>query len=243
MLKSLRQEVAAANRRLVDEGLVTLTWGNVSGIDRDRGIFAIKPSGVPYKELTTCCIVLVDLDGKVVRGPLRPSSDAPTHRVLYRAFPTIGGIAHTHSPFATMFAQAGRPLPCLGTTHADHFFGDVPLCRALTPEEAREDYETHTGNVIAAAFAGRDPLAMPAVLQHYHAPFTWGANATIAVDNSVALEACARLAAGTWRLSLDPHACGLPNHLLEKHYSRKHGDSAYYGQKGTIRVESPMRRG
>ncbi|HUF63805.1 MAG TPA: L-ribulose-5-phosphate 4-epimerase AraD [Verrucomicrobiales bacterium] len=231
MLASLREEVAAANRRLVAEGLVTLTWGNVSGIDRAQGIFAIKPSGIPYAELSAESIVLVDLEGKVVQGDLRPSSDAPTHRVLYLAFDAIGGITHTHSPFATMFAQAGRALPCLGTTHADHFLGPVPLCRALTPEEVREDYETNTGKVIAAEFAGRDPLSMPAVLQHYHAPFTWGGSAMESVDNSVALEACARLAAGSWRLGLDPLSSGLPSHLLEKHFFRKHGCAAYYGQK------------
>ncbi len=230
MLRELKEEVLQANCLLVTEGLVRLTWGNVSGIDRDAGLVAIKPSGVAYGDLTVDSIVVLDLDGKVVEGTLRPSSDAPTHLVLYREFPGIGGVTHTHSAKATMFSQAGMDLPCLGTTHADHFHGTVPLVRELTPKEVAEDYEGNTGRAIVECFHERnlDPLSMPACFQKYHAPFTWGGSALDSVRNSVALEVCAEMALGTWRLR--PEVAPLPAHLLDKHYLRKHGPGAYYGQ-------------
>jgi L-ribulose-5-phosphate 4-epimerase len=229
MLKSLKQQVCAANRDLVATGLVTLTWGNVSGIDRERGLVAIKPSGVPYADLQPQQIVVVDLDGRVVEGDLKPSSDTPTHVALYRAFANIGGVVHTHSRHATIFAQARREIPCLGTTHADHFYGPVPVARPLTEGEVAEDYEGRTGTVIIERFAGLDPDAMPAVLVAGHAPFTWGGSVAKAVENAVALEAVAAMALGTW--SIDPAALELEPWVLEKHYQRKHGAGAYYGQK------------
>ncbi len=230
MLRQLKEDVLRANRLLVEEGLVRLTWGNVSGIDRTAGLVAIKPSGVAYADLTLESLVVLDLDGKVVEGTLRPSSDAPTHLVLYRGFPAVGGIAHTHSTMATAFSQAGIELPCLGTTHADHFFGTVPVVRELRPEEVAEDYEGNTGRAIVECFQERgiDPMAMPACFQRGHAPFAWGRDALDAVGNSVALEVCARMAMDTWRLR--PEADPLPAHLLEKHHRRKHGPGAYYGQ-------------
>jgi L-ribulose-5-phosphate 4-epimerase len=231
MLKELKEEVLKANLLLESERLVRLTWGNVSGIDREKGLVVIKPSGIPYAALTVENLVVVDLDGKVVEGDLNPSSDTPTHLVLYREFEAIGGITHTHSVYATMFSQAGVELPCQGTTHADHFFGSVPVVRELTPEEVEEDYETNTGVAIAECFRDRgiDPLEMPACFQKYHAPFTWGKNAIDSVQNSVALEVCAQMGIGTWRLNANQQ--GIPNHILQKHYLRKHGPGAYYGQK------------
>lgn len=232
MLETLKDEVLQSNLLLEKAGLVALTWGNVSGIDRERNLVVIKPSGVPYADLRVEHLVVVALDsGAVVEGALRPSSDTPTHLVLYRAFPAIGGICHTHSESATMFAQAGRPLPCLGTSHADHFYGPVPICRPLTAEEVAADYETHTGHAIVELFRQEnlDPTAMPAVLQAYHAPFTWGKSATAAVHNSIALESCARMALGS--LTLNSALTPLPPHILDKHYLRKHGPGAYYGQK------------
>lgn len=230
MLEDLKEEVLRANLMLISEGLVRLTWGNVSGIDREKGLFAIKPSGVPYEKLTVDAMVVMDLEGKVVEGGLKPSSDAPTHLVLYREFAGIGGITHTHSVHATMFSQAGVELPCQGTTHADHFFGSVPVVRELSEEEVAEDYETNTGMAIVECFRQRgiDPMEMPACFQKFHAPFTWGKNAVDSVKNSVALEVCAEMALGTWRL--DPEQSELPRHILEKHYLRKHGANAYYGQ-------------
>jgi L-ribulose-5-phosphate 4-epimerase len=230
MLRDLKEEVLEANRMLVGEGLVRLTWGNVSGFDPDRGLFAIKPSGVAYDDLDLDSIVVLDLEGRVAEGALRPSSDTPTHLILYRDFPGIRGITHTHSPRATALCQAGVELPCLGTTHADHFHGTVPLVRELTPEEVAEDYETNTGLAIVAAFRerGLDPLAMPACLQRFHAPFTWGGSPMDSVKNSVALEVCAAMALDTW--CLRPEAAPLPGHLLAKHHLRKHGPGAYYGQ-------------
>lgn len=232
LLPELRQQVLEANLMLETEGLVRLTWGNVSGIDRDAGLFVIKPSGIPYSDLRIEHLVVVDLDGKVAEGDLNPSSDTPTHRILYREFQSIGGITHTHSVHATMFSQAGRELPCQGTTHADHFYGTVPVVRELTDDEVAEDYETNTGLAIAAHFKENDidPKAMPACLQRFHAPFTWGKNAIDSVKNSVALEVCCQMALGTWQLDIE-HG-GLPAHLLDKHYLRKHGPGAYYGQKG-----------
>jgi L-ribulose-5-phosphate 4-epimerase len=230
MLEALKAQVCEANRQLVPSGLVKLTWGNVSGIDRESGLWCIKPSGVDYDDLRPEDMVVLDLDGKIVEGKLRPSSDTKTHLVLFREFPQIGGITHTHSAHATMFSQAGRELPCLGTTHADHFYGAVPIIRHLTPEEVAADYEHYTGVAIVERLRqlGHDPLAMPAVLQQYHAPFTFGRDAIDSVKNSIALEVCAQMALGTF--ALNPNITPLPSHLLEKHYSRKHGPGAYYGQ-------------
>jgi L-ribulose-5-phosphate 4-epimerase len=231
MLEELKERVAHANRQLDSSGLVKLTWGNVSEIDREAGIVGIKPSGADYSALTAEDIVLLDLNGDVVEGTLNPSSDTKTHLHLFRSWPGLVGITHTHSPFATMFSQAGRELPCQGTTHADHFYGTVPVCRALTPEEVDDDYEHHTGVAIVEHFATEhiNPLQMPAVLQHFHAPFTWGKSAMDSVKNSIALEMCAQMAIGT--LQLNPDTSPLPAHLLDKHYLRKHGPGAYYGQK------------
>jgi L-ribulose-5-phosphate 4-epimerase len=232
MLYELKQQVLEANLRLPSSGLVRLTWGNVSGIDRAKGLVVIKPSGVPYSHLRDDDMVVLELaSGRKVEGSLNPSSDAPTHLALYRAWAGIGGICHTHSPRATAWSQAGRALPCFGTTHADHFFGSVPLCRVLTPEETARDYEGLTGTAIVETFRdlNLDPVAVPAVLQHHHAPFTWGKHALDALDNSIALEMCAGMALDT--LALNPDAAPLPQHLLEKHYLRKHGPGAYYGQK------------
>jgi len=233
VLKGLKQEVLEANFMLVAEGLVKLTWGNVSGIDRDRGLMVIKPSGIPYAELSPEKLVIVDLEGKVVDSHYRPSSDTPTHLVLYREFPEIGGITHTHSPYAVMFCQAGLALPCQGTTHADHFYGEVPLVRELTPKEVEAGYEVNTGLAIVERFRelGLKPMEMPAALQRFHAPFTWGKSAIDSVNNSVALEVCCQMAMGA--LQLNPGTPGLPEHLLNKHYLRKHGAGAYYGQKGS----------
>ena len=217
-------------------GLVTLTWGNASGIDREKGLVVIKPSGVPYDELQPERMVVVDLEGRVVEGDLKPSSDTPTHLVLYRAFEGIGGIVHTHSRHATMFAQARREIPCLGTTHADHFHGPVPVTRPLSEREVADDYEGNTGRVIVDRFADHgytvpvDPVGMPAVLVAGHAPFTWGASVEKAVENSVALEAVAEMVLGhvVDRPLPSPE---LEPWVLEKHYQRKHGPAAYYGQK------------
>ena len=231
MLEELRREVLEANLVLEREGLVRLTWGNASGVDRASGLFVIKPSGVPYSDLTAAAMVVVDLDGNKVEGELNPSSDTPTHACLYREFLRIGGIVHTHSVHAVTFCQAGLELPCQGTTHADHFFGTVPLVRELTAQEVEEGYELNTGRAIVECFRkwGLDPVAMPAVLQRFHAPFTWGKDAHDAVKNSVALEVCCQMALGA--LQLNRATPGLPMHLLQKHFLRKHGPGAYYGQK------------
>ncbi|MGB2351857.1 MAG: L-ribulose-5-phosphate 4-epimerase AraD [Akkermansiaceae bacterium] len=232
MNEELKQEVVNANKALVSSGLVILTWGNVSAIDRDSGLVAIKPSGVAYEELTTRHLVVVDLEGKVVEGSLNPSSDTKTHLELYRNFAEIGAVVHTHSPSATAFSQAGVALPCLGTTHADHFFGEVPVARALTPEEVESDYEHATGVSIVERFHELclHPMEMPAILLKHHAPFTWGATPRKALDNSIALEMCARMALMTWQLN--PDASAIPDHILNKHHERKHGADAYYGQSG-----------
>jgi L-ribulose-5-phosphate 4-epimerase len=231
MLEALKAEVCAANCALETSGLVKLTWGNVSGIDRKEGLWCIKPSGVAYAALKLEDLVVLDLEGKIVSGKLRPSSDTKTHLYFYQSFPEIGGITHTHSAYATMFAQAGRELPCYGTTHADHFYGTVPVARALTEAEIEEDYEHNTGVAIVECFRerGLNPLEMPAVLQAHHAPFTFGKNAQDSLCNSVALEMCAQMALGS--LTLNPHMKAIPPHILEKHHQRKHGPNAYYGQK------------
>lgn len=228
-LEELRKRVYQANIDLVDLGLVTLTWGNVSGLDRESGIVAIKPSGVDYKDLAPENLVLVDLAGNRVEGDLNPSSDTPTHLELYRAFDGIAGVAHTHSDYAGMFAQARLAIPCLGTTHADHFNGEVPLTRMITQEEVEADYEGNTGKVIVERFERIDPQEMPAVLVAAHGAFAWGSSPERAVINSLALEKTAKMAWGT--LSLAPEVPPFPEYLLRKHYQRKHGPQAYYGQK------------
>lgn len=230
MLEELRRQVWAANRDLPRRGLVTLTWGNVSGIDRASGLVVIKPSGVEYDELTPENLVVVNLDGHVVEGTLRPSSDTATHLELYKAFPAVGGIVHTHSTHATAWAQARRDLPCYGTTHADTFYGPVPCTRQLTPAEVQNEYEKHTGTVIVETFRERgiDAAAVPGVLCACHGPFTWGGDAAKAVENAVILEEVARMALLTRQV--DPAAVPAPQYLLDKHYHRKHGPGAYYGQ-------------
>ena len=229
--EALKQAVWRANLDLVDAGLVILTWGNVSAADRDAGVMAIKPSGVAYANLGPDDIVVVSLaNGRVVEGSLKPSSDTPTHLHLYREFSTIGGIAHTHSPNAVSWAQAERDIPCLGTTHADHFHGPIPVTRRLSADEVRGPYEHNTGLVIAECFRtrGLDTTAMPGVLVAGHGPFAWGATARGAVENAIALEATARMALDTLRIN--PEAGGVDQVLLDRHHQRKHGDSAYYGQ-------------
>ena len=228
-LQDLREQVCAANKALVSHGLVTLTWGNVSGINAERDRVAIKPSGVAYEDLTPDNIVIVDLDGKVIEGDYRPSSDTPTHVLLYRHFHTSGGVTHTHSMHATMFAQARLAIPCLGTTHADHFAGDVPVTRPLTEHEVQSDYEANTGRVIIERFAGLDDANTPAVLVAGHAPFTWGTDPASSVLNAVALEAVAQLAMGTFQINSG--ASPLEDYVLNKHHQRKHGPNAYYGQR------------
>ena len=231
MLESLKQEVYEANLLLPKYGIVTFTWGNVSGIDRERGIFAIKPSGVPYETLRLEDIVLVDLEtGKVVEGELNPSSDTPTHRVLYQEFPTLGAVVHTHSSWAVAFAEAGLPVEALGTTHADSFYGDVPVTDALTREEIESAYEENTGKVIVRTFSklGLDPDAVPAVLVRQHGPFTWGPTPKKAVENAKVLDVVAEM--NYHALQLTRADCRVPQYLLDKHYYRKHGAHAYYGQ-------------
>jgi len=229
LLEELKEQVCQANLDLVRHGLVTLTWGNVSGYDPETGRVVIKPSGVSYTQMKPEHMVVVDLEGQVVEGALRPSSDTPTHVLLYRHFEAVGGITHTHSFHATMFAQARAEIPCYGTTHADHFHGPVPVTRPLTESEVAEAYEANTGQVIIERFAELDPLALPGVLVAGHAPFAWGADVAESVKNAVALEAVARMAITT-RI-INPDAPLLEDYVLEKHYQRKHGPDAYYGQK------------
>jgi L-ribulose-5-phosphate 4-epimerase len=229
MFDRLKEKVFQANLDLAVHGLVTLTWGNVSGIDRERKCMAIKPSGIEYEAMTVEHIVVVDMNGEVIDGQLRPSSDTLTHLELYKAFPAIGGIVHTHSMHATMFAQACREIPCLGTTHADHFNGPVPVTRFLTADEVQQGYERETGKVIVERFAGMDPMDTPGVLVAGHAPFAWGDNAADAVRNSLILERIAQMAIGSFQLN--PTLSALPAHIQKKHYQRKHGPDAYYGQK------------
>ncbi|MGM0902961.1 MAG: L-ribulose-5-phosphate 4-epimerase [Bacillota bacterium] len=229
MLEKLKQQVLEANLSLPKHGLVTFTWGNVSGISRDRGLVVIKPSGVSYDDMTVEDLVVLDLEGKVVEGHLRPSSDTATHLVLYKHFPEIGGIVHTHSPWATSWAQAGRDLPALGTTQADYFNGTVPCTRPMTKEEILGEYELETGNVIVETFKNLNPNEVPGVLVHSHAPFNWGRDALEAVHNAVVLEECAKMAYRA--LELNPNVQSMDQTLLEKHFYRKHGVHAYYGQK------------
>jgi len=228
MLKKLKQEVLSANLALPRYGLVTFTWGNVSGIDRKKGLVVIKPSGVAYKEMAADHMVVVDLDGKVVEGELKPSSDLDTHLELYRNFENIGGVVHTHSRWATIFSQAGWGVPALGTTHGDYFYGEVPCTRLMTPQEIAGAYELETGRVIVERFADLNPDQMPGVLVRSHGPFTWGADAMDAVHNAVVLEEVAMMAWHT--LMLDNRISPMQQELLDKHYLRKHGENAYYGQ-------------
>jgi len=231
MLESLKIEVCQANIELQRQRLVIYSWGNVSGIDRKRGLVAIKPSGVSYNDLTPEMIVLVDMSGKVVEGRLNPSSDTPTHLELYRCFESIGGICHTHSANATIWSQAKRAIPCLGTTHADYFYGQIPVTRLMTSEEIQADYELNTGRVIVEKFTQSkiDPMQMPAVLVAAHGPFTWGKDAAKSVESAVVLEQVALMALNT--AIINPSLEPVPQVLLDKHYLRKHGKNAYYGQK------------
>lgn len=229
MLEKLKQEVYEANMALVAHRLVLFTWGNASGIDREKGLFAIKPSGVPYDSLKPENMVIIDLEGRIIEGKLNPSTDMRTHLELYRNFPTVGGVVHTHSTWATAWAQAGRAIPAYGTTHADYFYGAIPCAAALTKEEINEDYERNTGKHIVSCFAQKDPLSIPAVLCRNHGPFAWGKNVSEAVFHAAVLEEVAKMAAiselvqgGTY-----PEA---KQFLLDKHYERKHGKNAYYGQ-------------
>ena len=230
MLERLKQEVCQANLDLVREGLVVQTWGDASGIDRQRGLVVIKPSGVSYAQMKPAQMVVVSLEtGKVVSGKLRPSSDTPTHLEVYRAFPKIGGVVHTHSLYATSWAQACRGLPAYGTTQADYWYGDVPCTRKMKPAEIKQDYEANTGEVIVETFKNLDPMQHPAVLVASHGPFTWGKDAHDAVHNAVVLEFIARLNSETLRIN--PKTPPMQSVLLDKHFLRKHGPQAYYGQK------------
>ena len=228
MLEQLKEQVCQANLLLPRYGLVTFTWGNVSAIDRATELVVIKPSGVEYDDMTAEDMVVVDLDGNVVEGHYKPSSDTPTHVELYRAFPDLGGVVHTHSRWATTFAQAGMGIPPLGTTHGDYFYGEIPCTRRMTPEEIAGDYERETGTVIIERFRGVDPLTVPALLVHSHGPFTWGKDAMDAVHNAVVLEEVAFMACHA--IQLRPQLGPMQQELLDKHYRRKHGKNAYYGQ-------------
>lgn len=230
MLEKLKQEVYEANMQLPELGLVTFTWGNVSGVDREKGLFVIKPSGVDYADLTPEDMVVCNMDGEVVEGNLNPSSDTPTHAILYKSFPDIGGIVHTHSPWAVSFAEASMDVPALSTTHADTFYGDVPVSDPLSQEEIEEAYEANTGKVIVRTFEERgiDPEAVPAVLVSQHGPFAWGATPAKAVYNAKVLEVVAEM--DYHAMQLTRNNLEVPQYLLDKHYYRKHGQNAYYGQ-------------
>jgi len=226
-LQKLKEQVFKANLDLVKHGLVLFTWGNVSGIDRENGLIVIKPSGVSYQDMTVEDMVVLDLNGKVVEGTLKPSSDTATHIELYRHFPEIGAVVHTHSTYATAWAQAGKDIPILGTTHADYFYGNIPCTRAMTQEEINSAYEKETGTVIIEAFAEKNPMHVPAVIVRNHGPFSWGKNPDDAVHNSVVLEEIAKI--NFIALQVNP-ASNMNQHLVEKHFNRKHGKNAYYGQ-------------
>lgn len=229
MLEELKKQVCEANLLLPKYNLVTFTWGNVSGIDRASGLVVIKPSGIPYEGMSPEDMVVVDLDGKVVEGKWKPSSDTPTHVVLYKAFPKCGGVVHTHSRWSTTFAQAGRDIPAMGTTHGDYFYGAIPCTRLMTDAEIKGEYEKETGNVITETFADRDPAAIPGVVVNSHGPFAWGSDPMNAVHNAVVMEEVAFMA---WHaMVLAPERKDMQQALLDKHYLRKHGENAYYGQK------------
>ena len=230
MLEDLKQKVLEANLMLPEYGLVTFTWGNVSGIDRQKNLIVIKPSGVDYKKMKVSDMVVVDMDGKVVEGDLNPSSDTPTHIVLYKKFPNIEGVVHTHSPWAVSFAQAGVCIPPAGTTHGDYFYGEIPVTRAMTKEEIVKDYEKQTGDVVVETFKVKNinPDYVPGVLVNDHGPFTWGTSPENAVHNSVVLEEVAKMTYHS--LQLNPHKITMDQVLLDKHFNRKHGKNAYYGQ-------------
>ncbi len=230
LLEKLRQEVYRANMELPEKNLVVYTWGNVSGIDREKGLIVIKPSGVEYEDLTPENLVVVDMNNKIIEGDLNPSSDTKTHVELYKTFPEIGGIVHTHSPHAVGWAQAGRDIPCYGTTQADYFYGAVPCTRNLTAQEVNDDYELNTGKVIAETFRERklDPVAIPGVICRCHGPFSFGKNPAQAVYHAVVLEEVAKMAMYT--ITIERNADPAPQYVLDKHYLRKHGPNAYYGQ-------------
>lgn len=228
MLEQLKEEVYKANMELVEKGMVIYTWGNVSGIDREQGLVVIKPSGVDYDVMKPEDMVVVDMEGNVVEGKYKPSSDTPTHLVLYRTYPDIGGVVHTHSTWAVTFAQAGMDIPALGTTHADYFFGDIPCTRDLTAKEIEEAYEENTGNVIVETIADGDAMAIPGILVKNHGPFAWGKSPANSVYNAVVLDKVAEMAYKT--MTLNPRVERVGQYLLDKHYYRKHGANAYYGQ-------------
>lgn len=228
MLEELKKEVLNANLLLPAHGLVTFTWGNVSGIDREKGLVVIKPSGVPYEGMKAEDMVVLDLDGNIVEGRYKPSSDTPTHLELYKAFPECGGIVHTHSRWATTFAQAGMAIPAMGTTHGDYYYGDIPCTRPMTEDEIKGEYEKETGTVIIEAFKDTDPAAVPGVLVYSHGPFAWGKTPDEAVHNAVVMEEVAFM---DWHaMMLNPEMGNMQQTLLDKHYLRKHGKNAYYGQ-------------
>lgn len=231
MLDALRREVLEANLELVRRGLVLYTFGNASGISREEGLVVIKPSGVPYDVMTPEHLVVTDLDGRIVEGTLRPSSDLPTHLALYRAFPSIGGVAHTHSTHATSWAQACREIPCLGTTHADYFHGPIPVTTPMQSSEIESEYEWNTGQAIVRSCGSHDPLSMPAILVAGHGPFCWGRTAAEAAHNAVILEEVARMAYTA--MTLNPEIGPISDHLRDRHFLRKHGPKAYYGQKNS----------
>lgn len=228
MLESLKEEVLKSNLELPAKGLITYTWGNVSGIDREKGLVVIKPSGVEYSSMTVEDMVVVDLEGNIIDGKLKPSSDTPTHLVLYKKFEELGGIVHTHSSWATIWAQIGKSIPACGTTHADYFYGSIPCTRKMIKEEICNDYEKETGNVIVEEFIDKNPIYCPGIIVNDHGPFTWGKNAKEAVYNAVVLEEVAKMAYYTELMSPDNI---MDKVLMNKHFSRKHGKNAYYGQK------------
>lgn len=228
MLEKLKKEVYKANMELQEKGMVIYTWGNVSGIDREKGLVVIKPSGVSYEEMKESDMVVVDMDGNVVEGTYKPSSDTATHLVLYKKYKEIGGVVHTHSTWAVTFAQAGLAIPAFGTTHADYFFGDIPCTRDLSKEEIEEAYEENTGNIIVETIGDKNPMEIPGIIVKNHGPFAWGKTPAGAVYNGVVLDKVAEMAYKT--MTLNPHVEKVAQHLLDKHYYRKHGANAYYGQ-------------